>query len=129
MIGTFGPIVFEVSEEKVNTFDNLSRGESGRWAKHDVDGKKPVLQFVGPDLSDLSFNMRFDAALGVNPRKETDKLIRMVRDGKVYPFVLGGRRFGMGKWALQDAKINFERIDNKGNVLVSSVSVDMEEYV
>ncbi|MEK4713480.1 phage tail protein [Sporosarcina sp. FSL K6-5500] len=129
MIGTFGLIVFAVSESQVKTFDGLSRTEAGRWAKHDVVGKKPIAEFLGPDLSTLAFTMRFDVMHGINPRKESDDLIRMARDGKAYQFILGGRRFGLGKWSLQDVKVDFLRVDNRGNVLVAQAAVSLEEYV
>ena len=129
MIGTFGPVTFTVSEQQVRTFDALSRTESARWSKHDVIAKKPVSEFLGPDLGALSFVMHFNATLGVNPRKETDQLIRIVREGEVYPFILGDRRFGMGKYSLKSVKVDFKRVDNRGNVLIAEANVSLEEYV
>lgn len=129
MIGAFGPVVFTVSEKQVKTFDALSRTESGRWTKHDVFLKKPVSEFLGPDLSQLSFTMHFNAMHGVNPRKETDTLIRMAREGQVHAFLLGGRRFGLSKFALKSVKVDFKHVDNRGNVIVAEASVTLEEYV
>lgn len=128
MIGSLGPVVFTVSDKQVKTFDGLSRTESGRWAKHDIVGLKPVPEFLGPDLSSITFTIRLDAMLGTNPKVESNRLIKMSRDGRAYHFILGTHRFGVGKWSVQDVKIDFQRIDNRGNTLVAGLSITLEEY-
>lgn len=128
MLGSLGPVIFTVSEKQVRTLQGLTRTESGRWAKHDIVGRKPVPEFLGPDLSGVSFSIRFDIMLGMNPKKETNRLIGMSRDGKAYHFILGTHRFGVNKWSVQDVKVDFERIDNRGNVLIADVSITLEEY-
>ncbi|GGG32994.1 hypothetical protein GCM10007425_29600 [Lysinibacillus alkalisoli] len=129
MIGAFGDIVFSVSRETARTLKDLTRTESGRYATHDIHLKKPKLEFLGPGLSTLSFKMEFDANLGVNPRKETDSLIRMQREGRYGLFILGGRRIGMGYFVLKSVNVDYKRIDNKGNMLAASADVTLEEYV
>ncbi len=47
MIGTLGKkIVFEVSDDTVMTFQNMSREVSGRWANHEALGVKPKPEFL-----------------------------------------------------------------------------------
>ena len=42
MIGTLGrKIIFEVSDNRVLTFESMSREVSGRWTEHEVLGVKP----------------------------------------------------------------------------------------
>lgn len=129
LIGTFGPIVFVVSDEAIKTFNSFTRNEQGRWAKHDVVGKKPIADFIGPDLGTITFNMRFDVSYGMNPRKEMDQLVAMVRDGKVYPLIIGGKGIGVYKWSLQSVSQSWQYIDNKGNLLIAEATVSLEEYV
>jgi len=129
MIGNFGDITFIASADVVRTFTDLSRNEQGRWAKTDRVLLKPTSEFLGPDLSTVTFNMKFNAQLGVNPRKETDNLIRMARDGRVAPMVLGGRRMGVAKWAIKGVDVKYKTIDNRGNVIIAEASVSLEEYV
>lgn len=129
MIGSFGDIVFTVSRETARTLKDLSRSEGGRYATHDIHLKKPKLEFLGPGLSDLKFKMDFDASRGVNPKNETDDLIRMQRDGKYAVFILGGKRFGVSHFVLKSVSIDFRRIDNKGNILAATADVTLEEYV
>ncbi|TGV23874.1 hypothetical protein EN829_044785, partial [Mesorhizobium sp. M00.F.Ca.ET.186.01.1.1] len=69
-IGSFGSLIFEVTHEKVRTFDELTRSATARWSKHERFGQKPRSEFLGPDLDSISFKMRFDAQYGVNPKSE-----------------------------------------------------------
>lgn len=129
MFGSWGPLVFEVSIDKVKTFDNLQRTESARWAKHELIGQKPKSEFLGPEQGILSFNMRFNALLGVNPQKELDVLARLVRVGATHTLVIGNKRHGMHKWSIKDIGQSYNTWDNRGNVLTAEVRVNMEEYL
>ena len=84
MIGTLGDAVFQASTDKVYTFQGLGRSAPGRYQQHDVVGQKPVLEFIGPGLEQISFDMRFDVGLGINPIAEIDKLARSPRCGHHY---------------------------------------------
>lgn len=129
MIGTWGDLVFVVSDKEVKTFEDFSRTESARWAKHDVHGQKPKPEFLGPDLGTLTFTMRFDAFYGLNPREELNKLIKYVREGVAHTLIIGGKRVGVHKWYMPDNSQDWKYFDNRGNVLVGSTTVSMEEYV
>ena len=129
MIGSYGSVTFKVSADTVKTFQDLARSEKGRWAKTDRVLLKPISQFLGPDLGTVTFVMKFNAQLGVNPRKETDKLIKMARNGYVGALILGGKRVGVAKWAMQGVDVNFKTIDNRGNVIIAEATVSLEEYV
>lgn len=128
-IGTFGPVVFEVSSEKVRTFDSLQRTESGRWTTHEVLHQKPKSEFLGADNGSITFDMYFNVALNVHPQKEIDMLIRMVRVGAVHTLIIGEKRHGIHKWKITSVGQTYNKWDNRGNVLTASVSVSLEEYV
>ncbi len=66
MIGTFGDVTFEVSSDKVRTFSDMKRSGSSRLASHDLIGRKPLLEFGGPGLETLTFNMALSAFLGLD---------------------------------------------------------------
>ncbi|MER1986571.1 MAG: phage tail protein [Solibacillus sp.] len=129
MIGTWGSIVFEVSEKKVYTFSDFQRDEFSRWAKHDVLNQKPLPEFLGPDLGKITFSMKFSASLGVNPIKEFDRFVRMVRNGEAHTLVIGGKRYGVHKWYMPNTSQLMNYWDNKGHVLSGDLKVTMEEYV
>lgn len=58
MIGTLGrKIIFEVSDNRVLTFESMSREVSGRWTEHEVLGVKPKAEFLGPGLQTISLTI------------------------------------------------------------------------
>ena len=95
MIGTLGrKIIFEVSDNRVLTFESMSREVSGRWTEHEVLGVKPKAEFLGPGLQTISLTIHLSAALGVKPRRILDMVERMVERGSAEYLVIGGRLVG-----------------------------------
>ncbi|GAV21617.1 phage tail protein [Carboxydothermus pertinax] len=129
MIGALGDVVFVVSDKTIRTFDDFERSAEGRWAKHDIHLAKPKLEFLGPELETISFSMRFDVSYGINPRKERDRLAKLARSGKAVPLVIGGKKLGDKLWVVKSVKEKWNNVDNRGNVLVSVIEVELEEYV
>jgi len=129
MIGALGEVNFLVSDTKIRTFDDFRRSCTGRWADHEVIGKKPLSQFIGPGLDSITFKMRFDAFLGLNPRVEMDRLVTMERSGKPYTLTIGDKAFGVYKWTIRQLDEDFITVDNEGRLLVSEVTIELKEYV
>lgn len=128
-IGSLGTVVFVVSPEAMRTFREFTRNSAARYAKHDIIGKQPKTQFLGPGLDTISFNMWFDAQFKLNPRKELDKLIELSRKGKALPLTIGGKGLGTGLWVITGVNQSWTQIDNAGNVLKAEAAVSLEEYV
>lgn len=122
-------IEFEVSDTTVLTIQNLVRNNKARYAKHDVQGKKPISEFIGPDLDTLTFDIELKAYNGVNPLKEMNKLIVMQRNGELVALVIGDMMMGMYRWTIQDLSNSINNIDNKGKFWSITVNVSLQEYV
>jgi len=135
MIGAIGSktlddvILFEVSPETVKTIKDFVRRNRVRFAKNDVLLRKPVSQYVGPDLDDISFKIMLKAQYGVNPRAEMTKLITIQRAGEVVSIIMGNWVQGVARWRIVNLGMPWERIDNKGNCISSTVDISFEEYV
>jgi phage protein U len=128
LIGTLGDIVFEVSRDKVRTFDNLTRKGAARWATHDVVGKKPVREFIGQGLESISFTMHLSVSLGVNPLAEINKLRELRDKGTPMELVLNGTSISDNLWVLEDLSEDWRKLDNKGILLFADVDVSLQEY-
>lgn len=128
MIGSFGDIVFEVSADKIRTVNDFSRSAAGRWVTHEVTGKKPVSEFMGPALDEISFKMMFDASFGVNPKQEMDRLLIMCRSGTVETLIIGGAALGVDKWVIKSVTQNWLYFDGEGRCIKGGAEVKMEEY-
>ena len=84
VIGNWGSAIqFEVSADKELTFKSMNRSVSGRWKDHEIIGQKPLSEFAGASLSDVSLSCVFNAMRGVNPREMIEKLEAAVESGQV----------------------------------------------
>ena len=122
-------IVFEVSDEKVLAFQNFVRSNKARYSKHDILQKKPILEFIGADLDSIDLQITLKAELGVNPRSEMDKLIKIQRDGITVSIMIGGSGFGVYRWFITDLNMTWERIDAKGILTSAVCDLTLQEYV
>ena len=129
MIGTFGDIVFEVSDSAVKTFDDLKISRSAKYTEHAIAGRKGLLEFTGFNAADMTMQIRLDATLGVWPYPELRKLRKMFSNTVPFYFVLNGEQIGDCMWVIENYDINAERFDILGNLILAIVSVKLKEYV
>ena len=94
VIGSFGPLPFVCSRDKVLTFTELTKETSIRWAKHDVIGKKPFLEWIGPDLATASLTIAFHTSLGFPPLVGLTMLRKMLSKRQYNRLIIGGENLG-----------------------------------
>lgn len=125
MIGTLGRAVFEASAGRVFTPTGFGRSGSPRIEEHAVVGQKSQLEFIAPGLEEVSFTVRLDAALGVAPLKEIDRL-RASRDaGDILPLAIGGKY--LGDWMIGSLQETWRQVDNRGRLLLAEVAITLKE--
>lgn len=127
MIGTFGPVTFTSSSTAVRTFSDFKRSRSYRFAKHDVLSGKPKLERIAADLDSVNFNMRFDIALGVDPKSELETLDAVFNSGEAHNLMVGGTPLGL--FVIEKIDEEWKRLDGRGLLIVASVSLQLTEYV
>lgn len=128
-IGTLGDLVFEASTSTIRTFDDYKRNTKARIATHELIGRKPILEFLGPDVEEITFNMKFYVFFGVNPTEEVQKLRKSCSNGEVMNFILNNQPVGENKWLIESVGEAVTAWDNMGNIIRSSVDVTLKEYV
>ena len=127
-IGSFGSLVFSVSDNTVKTFDQIAWKNSAKYATHDRHIKADLLEFLGPEPGTISFKMVFSVMHGNNPLKEVKKINKMVNKGITARLVLGGKKYGSYKWVITSVSSTLEKFDNKGNCWAATAKVTMKEY-
>lgn len=133
-IGNLGSLItFKVNTErkklKVLTFSKLNQKVSGRYSTHNIIGKKPKTEFLGPGLRTLSFEVTLSAMHGVRPRKTLERIEKAVESGKAYTFTLGGSKVGKNKWVITNMSESWNTIYNKGELVEATLSLSLQEYV
>ena len=127
MIGTLGNIAFEVSADKIRTFQQLQRNGSVRYQKHDVISTKPTLEFVGADLDEIPLTVRLDVTKGVKPLQEITAMRDSMNNGNRLTLVIGGNVFG--DFVIEKITDTWERVDNRGRLLIATVNLSLRESV
>lgn len=97
--GLFGTLPFVCSSNIVNTFKDVNRDLATKYARHDVIGRKPVLEWIGEESDRISFKVRFDSSLNSPPESGLLLLKRMLDSHKPQRLLLGPRY--MGKFVLE----------------------------
>lgn len=127
MIGNIGDVVFEVSVDAIRTFQSFDRSGKAKFARHDVIGRKPLLQYTGSDLQSISVTIQLRAENGVNPSEELTTLRDMKDAADFHPTFIGDEY--MGNYVIEDIKETYSRVDNKGVLLAADVSLSLLEHV
>lgn len=127
-IGSFGDLVFSVSDKTVRTFDSMSWDFSADYATHDRHIKADLLEYIGPSIETISFSMVFSVFLGVNPLKEIRRLRNMVQSGYAQRLVIGGKVYGSYKWVMQKGTVDLKRFDRQGELWAATAKVTLKEY-
>jgi phage protein U len=102
LIGSWGPLVFEVSGEKARTFNELTQKSSGRWSEHAPINTPPLSEFLGPGLDQVDLKIIFAVMLGVNPRDSYELMRAKVRSGENYPLILQGIPLSGNNWYCEE---------------------------
>lgn len=134
-IGNLGKLItFKVSADykkgrmKVVTFQNMTQSVRGRWTSHAIIGKKPVSEFLGPDMRQITLPIVLSVDLGINPRKVLDSLEKAVEKGSAYDFVIGGKKVGKYQWCITGMSETWDIVMNNGMLVQAKVSLTLEEY-
>ena len=128
-IGSFADLMFEVSSAKVLTYDDYKRETKARYAKHELINQTTVLEYLGAELEEISFKMTFLTRMNVDPITEAQKVRDMCLDGVADYLILGNNVIGDNLWIIESVGEEATSWDNRGNILASSVTVKMLEYV
>lgn len=127
-IGSYLNVVFQVSDNRVNTFNNFTRTGDARYEKHAIKHQKPLLEFEGPDVESVTFDVKLSVNLGINPLAELEKWKKSWREGKRGIFLLGNKPVSNNAFVISKVTENHKTFDKKGNVLTIEISLDLLEY-
>lgn len=127
-IGQWGQfLTFRVSSRKTLTFQDMQRSADVEIQEHSVIVGKPKVQFVAPNLEEVSFTMEINALQYRKPARVISTLISAMHSGVYAPLVIGGRVI-LQKAILKKVDTDYETVISKGKILAVKVNVTMKEY-
>lgn len=129
VIGNLGKLItFEVSSDKILTFEQLQRTVKGRWAAHEVIGGKPKSEFLGADNATITLPIFLSSMHGVKPRTTLDLIADATDRGEYYLLVIGGKAVGRYKWKITSSSEIWNKVIVNGVLVEANVTLTLEEY-
>lgn len=130
VIGNLGNLItFEVSSDKVQTFSNLRRSVSARWAKHDIIGHTPKLEFLGIETGEITLDIKLIASPYINPWKVLHNIRKSVHNGTPHKFVLGGTKVGGSKqWVITNLSETWDAVISDGKLVSAKATITIKAY-
>lgn len=129
VIGCLGNIIFQVSDEIVETLDAVEWSGSARYSVHQRHNMNALTEFTGVDPDKISFEMILTHELGVNVMDELVKIWTYERAGESLPLVIGDKPYGKYRWNIVSHKMLFLNQDRWGNAYTAKVSIELQEYL
>ena len=126
LIGSLGPCIFRVSSNHVKTFSELTRRVEMRFADHEVINQKPVSEFTGPGLDDVTLSILLDADLGILPIAEMAILRFLAEMGTPNYMQLAG--IPLGQFTIRSLDETWTYMQG-GMAQIIELSLSIREYV
>lgn len=128
MIGYFGGVIFETSDKRICTFNDMKKTISATYSEHKRYKQKAQREFEGPKNQSVTFKMKFVAGHGIKPRSMLQKIESYCEKGEICSFVIGGHKMGNGKWTIDTIEEDYKEVWNHGELVSVEVSITATEY-
>lgn len=127
-IGNWGSIIkFQTSDRRILTFKEMSKTYPIRTNVHNLLGRKPKVEFVGPDLEKVTFTIELDAMYCRKPLKVERKLQDAAQHGIVAPLIVGGKCI-LHHGIITELSSHYDIIIKHGGIYSMKLDVTMMEY-
>lgn len=127
-IGSFGDIVFEVNEDKIQTFKDKTNTRTMLTNKVNIINGRPIVTFLGSDLDTIKFTISCYTDYGSPPYEVKEKLDEMINKGLWGFLIVGDKPFNDNPFCLQSYTMTEVAWDNRGNCTVCDFQLDLLEY-
>lgn len=129
IVGSLGDVYFIASSRIVRTISEYQQKYSARYSEHAILQGKPRLEYTGPGLSEISFQIQLHAMHGVNPENEISRLRNYVETGAAMDFILDGSPIGDDLWVITDMNCGNIQFNGTGGIIYCEVSLQLKEYI
>ena len=130
MIGGFGILTFEVSEDNIKSIDGqLSRTLTAKISEHNAINGIGMIRHQGRELQEISFKMSLISQDKVNPVNELAKIQDMLEVGAYNHLILNGTVVGDFPFIILSASQTMTYFHKEQGVQVIEVDISMKEYI
>jgi GpU protein len=129
--GVYGAIIFGRKGGKIHTFYEIERKYSGRFGEHQVHLRKPLLEWAGNALIEISMKVNLNAAWCGDPLPILAQWHFFHENALAAPLVIGGKPMGPGlsMFVITELSESHKHWLAGGRLIAVEVSVTFKEYI
>jgi len=131
MEGLYGAIVFGRLQGRIMTFHEVDRKYTGRFGSHMVHLRKPLLEWAGNDLVEISMKVNLDASWCGNPLPLLAQWHFFHENALAAPLIIGTKPMGPGLslFVITELQETHKHWLKGGKLLAVELSVTFKEYI
>ena len=130
MIGGFGILTFEVSEDNIKSIEGqLSRTLTAKISEHNAINGIGMIRHQGRELQEISFKMNLISQDKVNPVNELAKIQDMLEVGAYNHLILNGTVVGDFPFIIVSASQTMSYFHKEQGIQAIEVDISMKEYI
>lgn len=129
--GIFGAVVFGRARGRIHTFHEVTRKYTGRFGTHMPHMRKPLLEWAGNDLVEITMQVNLDAAWCGNPLPILAEWHLFHENALAAPLIIGTKPMGPGLslFVITEMQETHKHWLPRGQLLAVELSVTFREYI
>lgn len=128
-VGSLGKIIFQVSEETIQTLRSAKWTKSADYSTHKRHGGTTLNEFICSGADGFSFALRLSAFLGVDVGDQMDLIHKYIANGIELRLIIGKKSYGRYKWVITKVSVTMEYYDKRGNLTQADLQITLSEYL
>lgn len=128
-LASFAGKAFEVSRNRIYTFDSLSGSFGLITEEQDVEGNKPSTYIKGKNLESVSFSVGLRQSKTVNVENEINSWRKICNAATPYMLFIGGKPVINNKFLLVSVNIDDTLYSVRGKLIKAVLNLEFKEYV
>ncbi len=128
-LGSFSSKFFEVSQNKIYTFDEYTRDIAINVEDQEVDGDKPSTYIKGTNLEQVSFNVKLVQSSSIDVETEINDWKSICEGKEPYMLFIGNNPVSSNKYLLTGVSLSDNTYIPSGKLVKSTMKLTFKEYV
>lgn len=128
-LGGFADKNFEVSQNKIYTFDEYNNEIGLDVEDQSVDGDKPSTYIKGKKLENPTINIQIRQSKNVDVQTEVNDWKKICEDGVPYMLFIGDKPVSNNKYLLTGVSLSDAQIIFSGKMIKCLLKLTFKEYV
>jgi phage protein U len=129
--GIYGPIIFGRTQGRIMTFEDIDKKYSGRFTSHLVHLRKPLLEWAGNDLVEITMRVHLNSSWCGDPNRLLMQWHFLHENALAMPLIVGGKPMGPGLslFVITELQEKHKHWLKGGRLIAVELEVTFKEYI